>query len=102
MKSGYSVFWSDLASNELQETLQYLEENFSEKELVRLSNELEQILSLISINPKLFPSSSKKKNIRKIIILTYNTMYYKVSNNSIEIISFFSNRQKPRNQFDDK
>lgn len=96
MKSGYNIFWSDLASGELQKTLQYLEENFSKKELIRLSNELEQTLSLISINPKLFPTSSKKKNIRKIIILTYNTLYYRVSNNSIEIISFFSNRQRPR------
>lgn len=37
MKSGYKVLWTDHALNELEKTIEYLEINFSEKELKRLA-----------------------------------------------------------------
>lgn len=43
----------------------------------------------------MFPVS-KKTNIRKVVIKKYNTMYYREKENkTIEILSFFSNRQSP-------
>jgi hypothetical protein len=33
MKSGYKVLWTDHALNELEKTIEYLETDFSEKEL---------------------------------------------------------------------
>tara|TARA_Y100000815_G_C13340296_1_gene499658 strand:+ start:1666 stop:1800 length:135 start_codon:yes stop_codon:yes gene_type:complete len=41
MKSGYKILWTDHALDELAKTFEYLEENFSEKELQRLSNSIE-------------------------------------------------------------
>lgn len=94
MENGYNISWTDHALSELADTYEYLELNFTEKELKKLSLEIDQVLNLISKNPKLFPFSESLK-VRKVVIKKFNTMYYRVNKNQIEIISFFSNRQNP-------
>ncbi|NMH24193.1 type II toxin-antitoxin system RelE/ParE family toxin [Flavobacterium solisilvae] len=96
MKNGYKILWTDNALKELEKTITYLEEHWTEKELRNLANKLEEIVSLISQNPNLFQVSDVKKDIRRAVVLTYNTLYYRVTNNQVEIISFFSNRQSPK------
>lgn len=95
MKSGYRIFWTEHASSELDQTIQYLQTEFSAKEISKLLIKLEETLELISINPKIFPISDKR-GIHKVILLKYNSMYYREINNSVEILSFFSNRQNPK------
>jgi len=95
MKSGYKILWTDHALGELEKTIEYLETNFTRKELEKLSQKIESIVSLISQNPRLF-SKSDKKGIFRVTILKFNTMYYRVQGDSIEILSFFSNRQHPK------
>ena len=94
MKSGYKILWTDHALNELKKTIEYLEMNFSEKELKRLAQKIESTTELISQNPKLFTKSDKKEVFR-VTILKFNTMYYRIKEDTIEILSFFSNRQNP-------
>ena len=94
MESGYNIFWTDHALSELADTYEYLELNFTPREMKNLSLEIDQVPQLISKKPKLFPISESLE-IRKVVIKKYNTMYYKVNKNQIEIISFFSNRQSP-------
>ena len=96
MKNGYKILWTDFALKELKNPIEYLEENWTEKELQILTLNIEETLKLISQNPELFQVSEIKKDIRRAIILSHNTMYYRVKNNQIEIISFFSNRQNPK------
>ena len=96
MKNGYKILWTDFALKELENTIEYLEENWTEKELQNLALNIEETLKLISQNPELFQGSEIKKEIRRAIILSHNTMYFRVKNNQIEIISFFSNRQNPK------
>jgi plasmid stabilization system protein ParE len=95
MKNGYKILWTDNALKELEKTIAYLEENWTEKELRKLAIHLEKTLSLISQNPYIFQSSETKKDIRRTVILSLNTLYYRVSENTVEILSFFSNRQNP-------
>ncbi len=97
MKSGYEIVWSDQSLKELEETIEYLERNFTNKELKRLSVEIERNLDIISENPLVF-SRTEKLDIRKVVIAKFNTLYYKIENEKIEIISFFSNRQNPSNR----
>jgi plasmid stabilization system protein ParE len=96
MANGYKIFWTDFALSELEKTIEYLEENWTEKELRNLASEIEETLNLLSHNPNLFQASEIKKEIRRVIVAKHNTLYYRVKNNTIEIISFFSNRQSPK------
>jgi len=95
MKSGYNILWTDNALNELKKTIEYLETNFSNKELEKLSQKIESIVYLISQNPGLF-SKSNKQGLYKVTILKFNTLYYRIQGDQIEILSFFSNRQDPQ------
>lgn len=94
MESGYKILWTDHSLIELADTYEYLELYFTERELKKLSAEIDKILKLISKNPELFPLS-ESEGIRKVVIKKFNTMYYQVKQNNIEILSFFSNRQNP-------
>lgn len=97
MKSGYEIVWSNRALKELEHTIEYLENNFTNKELRKLSLEIERNLNIISKNPLIF-SKTETLGIRKVVIAKFNTLYYKIENEKIEIISFFSNRQDPNNR----
>jgi plasmid stabilization system protein ParE len=97
MTSGFKIKWTDNALKELKDTYLYLEENWTNRELKNLSLEIERTIKLISENPKLFPiSKKKKKKIRKAAVKKLNTIYYReTKNQTVEILSFFSNRQNP-------
>ncbi|WP_312767601.1 type II toxin-antitoxin system RelE/ParE family toxin [Epilithonimonas sp.] len=97
MEKGFEILWTDLALEELAQTVEYLEQEFTEKEIESLGNEIERILSIITHSPTIFPFSDKYK-IRKVIILKLNTLYYRITDDRVEIISFFSNRQNPENR----
>jgi plasmid stabilization system protein ParE len=96
MKNGYKILWTDNALKELEKTIEYLEENWTDKELRNLAESLEETISLISQNPQIFQASEKKKDIRRAVILSLNTLYYRVSEDKVEILSFFGNRQNPK------
>ncbi|WP_298248412.1 type II toxin-antitoxin system RelE/ParE family toxin [uncultured Christiangramia sp.] len=95
MKNGYKILWTDHALSELENTIEYLEENWTERELKNFSQELDHTIELISKNPELFQVSKKKKNVRKAVVAKFNNLYYRQNNDSIEILSLFSNRQNP-------
>ncbi|SIT98897.1 hypothetical protein SAMN05660493_03299 [Epilithonimonas bovis DSM 19482] len=50
MENGYEILWTDLALEELDETVKYLEREFSQNEIDNLGNEIERIISIISHN----------------------------------------------------
>jgi len=95
MKDGYRIFWSEPAKSQLQSTIEFLVENWTEKELQRFFQALEHTIDLISQNPELF-QSAEQTQVRRAIILKLNTLFYRVNNDTVEILSFFSNRQGPK------
>jgi len=96
MKNGYRILWTDFALIELERTIKYIEEQWTEKELRNLASKLEEMLSLLSRNPNLFQVSDIEKDIRSVVIMNRNTLYYRIVKDHVEIISFFSNRQNPQ------
>ena len=95
MKSGCKILWTDHATSELKETVEYLENKWTERELRKFSVKLEHTLELISKSPEIFQSSVEKKNIRKAVVDKNNSLYYRFNNNSIEVVSLFSNKKSP-------
>jgi plasmid stabilization system protein ParE len=76
MENGCKILWTDHALNELANTYEYLEANFTKHELEKLSIQIDTTLKLISRNPNLFPVS-EAKGIRRVVIKKFNTMYYR-------------------------
>ncbi|WP_445955937.1 type II toxin-antitoxin system RelE/ParE family toxin [Yeosuana sp.] len=74
MKSGYKVLWTDHAISELKEAIEYLEKNWTERELRNFSAKLDHTIELISKTPEIFPSSFEKKEIRKAVVEKHNNL----------------------------
>jgi plasmid stabilization system protein ParE len=62
MKSGksmdYKLFWTEEAIRNLEEILDYLGANWTQKEVEGFKEKISKQLNLILINPKMFPVSS--------------------------------------------
>lgn len=95
MKNGYKIFWTDNALNELEEVYNFLEQYWTEKEIKKLSLQIEKTIQLVSQNPYIFQASEEGFHIRRVVILKLNSMYYRINNNTVEILSFFQNRKNP-------
>jgi plasmid stabilization system protein ParE len=69
---------------------------WTEKELRNLAKEIEKTIDLLSRNPLLFQSSDLNLAVRRVVVAKKNTLYYRINGNTIEVLSFFSNRQNPQ------
>ncbi|MEO5571275.1 MAG: type II toxin-antitoxin system RelE/ParE family toxin [Bacteroidia bacterium] len=70
MKSGYKIIWTDEAKFNLLQIITYLENTWTEKEIKKFYTKLEETISLISSNPKLFRLTDKRKNVRKCVLFS--------------------------------
>ena len=97
MKSGLKVVWTEHALDELRRTVQYLESNFSDREINRLAEKIETVVRSISRFPDLYPESSQRQGVRRASVTKFNTLYYRTNEErrQIEILSFFPNRKDP-------
>ena len=93
----YQVYLSERAEKNLYKIFIYLQNNWSEKVKNNFKNKLLQKIEIIKNNPYSFPSSNIKKEIRRCVITKHNTMYYRIKNFDIEIITIQDTRQNPEN-----
>ncbi|MFH7016687.1 type II toxin-antitoxin system RelE/ParE family toxin [Flavobacterium sp. FlaQc-47] len=78
--------------------MDYLEAEWTAKEILNLENKIQQVISQININPGQFPKSIKNKSLFKAIVDKNNYLVYKINDQSniIEIINFRGTKQKPK------
>ena len=97
MESGHKILWTDHALEELKRTVQYLESNFSNRDIDRLADKIETVILSISRFPNLYPETFQRKSVRRAPVTKFNTLYYRmnIKQRQIEILSFFSNREDP-------
>ena len=88
--------WSDRALADLQSTLNYLTNNWTERELRNFAQRIDRRIGLIVTNPNLFPATAKRRNLRRSVLTKHNVIYYKVERNVITIVAFFDSRQNPK------
>lgn len=96
MQSGYKLFWSDRALDDLQNIINYLNEKWTQKEIRNFVRRLDKRIELIFGNPRLFPKTSKRKNIRRSVLTKHTVIYYEVTENSVTIVTLFDPRQHPK------
>ena len=96
MRSGYKLMWSDRALADLKNTIDYLTETWTSKEIRNFAQRLEKRLNLISDNPTLFPQTTRRKNVRKSVLTKHTVIYYKAKSNVVTIVALFDPRQNPK------
>jgi len=93
MKSGLKIKWSEEAINNLDNIIAWLESNWTHKELRNLFRKFEKQLMILSLFPEAYPVAWAKKRIHRCVFTKNLTIYYKVNENNLELLSIFDTRQ---------
>jgi len=89
------IIWSHLAENDFANILDYLDKNWERKVASNFIDLTENVLNQISINPKQFPICYKKRKVRKCVLTKHNTLFYRDTRTSIQILRIYDTRQDP-------
>lgn len=91
------VIWSAKAKIAYYKVLDYLDVNWTKREIIQFSRRTEMVIQALKKNPEMFPASLIHDKIRKAFIDKNNSFFYQVDkqNNKIYLLTFFDNRQNP-------
>jgi len=89
----YKIFWTDEAINNLEEILDYLKNNWSQKEIDNFKSKLARQINVIASNPKMFPVSIYNSRLRKAVLSKQTTIFYELKGNIIYLAYLFINRK---------
>jgi plasmid stabilization system protein ParE len=92
----YEVYLSPLAELKLDLLLQYLDLNWGTMVRNKFLSKLKQVTGQLLGQPEIFPESQIKKGIRKCVVTAQTSLYYRIRNETIEIITIIDNRQDPK------
>lgn len=87
------VIWSPAAESDLDNIVDYLNENWSKRVVIKFINKVEDTVTLLAEDPNLFPLINNKLKVRKCVLTNQNTIFYKATKSQIEIIRVFDTRQ---------
>jgi plasmid stabilization system protein ParE len=93
----YKIVWTTKAVKGFDSVINYLELNWTDREIRNFIKETEEVLELLKEHPELFQSSAKNKNVHRGLLnrLTILTYRIKPRNKQIQLINIRSARQKP-------
>ena len=88
MDSDRKVIWSAKAKITFYSVIEYLNENWTKKEMIQFSQRTLITINAIRKNPGIFPASARNQKIRKAIVDKNNSFYYKIDDNNQKNIPF--------------
>ena len=89
------ILYSQRAKLEYKNILLYLIKDFGLDKAIQIDELFEKIIFQISINPGMYPVFNSKRNIRRCVISSQTSLYYRISGGNVELISFRGNLMNP-------
>lgn len=86
------VYLSSTAKRKLADLLEYLQNNWSMKVKNEFIEKLDKKLNQISEYPLSGPVSKELPGLFKCVVTKHNTLYYRINNVDIEVVTFFDTR----------
>ena len=93
----FPVIWAPSAKEDYAALLEYVEKNFGLDAALELLDNTEKLLEEIAAFPSMFPASDKRKDIRKAVISKQTSLFYRISQDQVQILYVLDNRQDPDN-----
>jgi plasmid stabilization system protein ParE len=91
-----TLIWSPLAEKDFLNILEYLQDNWGDKVLGNFIEITNKMIGQIILNPKQFPTINKKHKVRKCVLTKHNSLFYKISPQSIHVLRIYDTRQDPK------
>lgn len=86
------VYWSPLAKTDFWKNIEYLEKEWSAKEVISFIEEVDYNIQLLKKN-NIFFIKTGYKDVYKIVIIKQVSLFYRLANNKIELLRFWNNYQ---------
>ena len=91
----YNIIWSEPARDDYLQNIDYLLENWTEKQAESFIDAVFHTIDIISKNPKTF-ALTEYRNTRSALIVKQITLYYRIEDQkTVELIYFWNNHQNP-------
>ena len=90
------VVFSKRARRKLEKLLVYLESEWSLKVKNEFIEKLDRCVLQISQHPESCPVSGEFPGLYKCVVTKQTTLYYRIEEKEIQVITFFDNRQDPK------
>jgi hypothetical protein len=86
------IEWTLASKNDYWKNIEYLENHWSEKEVLNFINEIDYSLNLLTKGNIIF-TKSDYLNVYKMVIIKQITIYYSIENETIYLLRFWNNYQ---------
>ena len=92
----YQVVWTRMARIDFDENIIYLLENWTERDARQFTKKSMSAIRIIQNNPYAF-AATDYKDVRKVLVVKQTTLYYKLYENTIQLLRFWDNRRNTEN-----
>lgn len=92
----YNIVWSPSAKLTYMQVLEYLYQEWTEKEIRFFMLRTNEVIKHITTTPLLYPYS-KESDTRKCVVVKQVSLFYRLKELQVEILMFWDNRQNPSN-----
>ncbi len=89
------IIWSAKAIDSFNKIIEYLEENWTEKQILSFTEKTDKTLQFL-ISGKIKFRTSGKKNVHEVLITKHNLLIYRIEKDSVELLLFYDTRQNPK------
>ena len=90
----YTIIWSPLARTTYYQILDYLNEEWTFREIENFIDRTEEALTHISQNPLLY-MYSKENDTYKCVLVKQVNLFYRLKSERVELLIFWNNYQDP-------
>lgn len=87
-----TIYWSETAKNDYWNNIEYLERKWTITEVYNFINKVDELINLLSKENISFKPTAYK-NTFQVVVIKQITLYYRLENNSIELLRFWNNYQ---------
>ncbi|KAA6313189.1 hypothetical protein EZS27_036000 [termite gut metagenome] len=88
------VEWSDSATEDFDNTVRYLEDNWNDKVVGKFIRNIREEVIRIAVFPCAFPVTRRRKDVRRCVVSKINSIYYSLKENTVLILAIIDNRQR--------
>ncbi len=90
-----SIRYSNRALSEYESILEYIIQHFGLSKAIEVDSYFENLIFQIAKNPWMYPVFDVKRNIRRCVISKQTSLFYRISEKRIELVSFRGNLMNP-------
>jgi plasmid stabilization system protein ParE len=91
-----NVRWTPESEDTISDIINYLEQEWTEKEIRKFAQKTQKIILQIAKNPKMYKATGNEE-IRRAVITKQTSLFYHINevSNLITLLAFWDNRKNP-------